>query len=54
VVLLAVVRNYGIPLGSVLAPSEQAVSYELFYRSMMDVDDELAKLEPSVEAEGTL
>jgi hypothetical protein len=33
--------------------SEQVASYELFYRSMMDIDDELAKLEFSVEAEGS-
>jgi hypothetical protein len=38
---LAVVPDYGIPLGLVITPPEQAASYKLFYRYMMGVNDEL-------------
>jgi hypothetical protein len=49
----AVVRSYKIPNGFVINSSEQAASPELFCRSIMYIDDELAILEPSVEAAGS-
>jgi hypothetical protein len=48
-----VVQNYAILLGLGITPSKQAGSHELFYRSMMDIDNELAKVAPQVEAEGS-
>jgi hypothetical protein len=49
----AVVRNYGIPPCLVITVSEHEASCDSFYRSMMDIDNELAMLELSIEAEGS-